>query len=298
MMNRRAVMASAAGVLAASPGLGARASGQGVAPIRPGARIVVTGSYLVEILIELGAARQIVGVGGGVDHITALKATPRLRGFRQMSAETILAQRPDVFITTPDITGGGVVAQLKAAGVQVIIFEQEPTLAGVTERIAEMGVILSKPREAAGLARRFNADLAQARALVARARTRPRGLFILSGGNRPTLVAGRGTGPANLIELAGGRNVAAVIEGFKVMSQEAMVAAAPEFILLNPDGLENRGGVPAALTAPGALLTPAGRSKRLITLPGEYLQGFGILTPTAIRTLARAIHPDLKGVSS
>ncbi|MFN9926212.1 MAG: hemin ABC transporter substrate-binding protein, partial [Phenylobacterium sp.] len=279
-MNRRAVMASAAGVLAASPGLGAWASGQGVAPIRPGARIVVTGSYLVEILIELGAARQIVGVGGGVDHITALKATPRLRGFRQMSAETILAQRPDVFITTPDITGGGVVAQLKAAGVQVIIFEQEPTLAGVTERIAEMGAILSKPREAAGLARRFNADLAQARALVARARTRPRGLFILSGGNRPTLVAGRGTGPANLIELAGGRNAAAVIEGFKVMSQESMVAAAPEFILLNPDGMENRGGGPAARPAPGALLTPAGRSTRLITLPGEYLQGFGILTPT------------------
>ncbi|MFN9926392.1 MAG: hypothetical protein ACK53I_05575, partial [Phenylobacterium sp.] len=124
-----------------------------------------------------------------------------------------------------------------------------------------------------------------------------RGLFILSGGNRPTLVAGRGTGPANLIELAGGRNAAAEIAGFRVRRADSMVAAAPEFIRLNPDGMENRGGVPAALTAPGALLTPAGRSKRLITLPGEYLQGFGILTPTAIRTLARAIHPDLKGAS-
>lgn len=295
MMNRRAIATSVVSLLAATLPSGAWASGQGIVPIKPGARIVVTGSYLAEILVELGAARQIVATGGGVDHIAPLKAVPRLRGFRQMSAETVLAQRPDVYITTNDITGAGVVTQLRAAGVQVVLFEAEPTLGGISERIAELGVVLSKPREAAALARRFQADLAQARAFVARARTRPRGLFILSGGNRPTLVAGRGTGPANLIELAGGTNVASTIEGFKVMSQEAMIAAAPEFILLNPDGLENRGGVPAALTAPGALLTPAGRGKRLITLPGEYLQGFGILTPSAIRALARAIHPALKG---
>lgn len=295
MINRRTIATSAVLLLAAARSSTAWASGQGIAPIKPGARIVVTGSYLAEILVDLGAARQIVATGGGVDHIAPLRAVPRLKGFRQMSAETVLAQRPDVYITTNDISGEAVVSQLRAAGVQVVLFETEPTLAGISERIAELGVILSRPREAAALMRRFQADLAQARAVVARARTRPRGLFILSGGNRPTLVAGRGTGPANLIELAGGINVASTIEGFKVMSQEAMVAAAPEFILLNPDGMELRGGVPAALTAPGELLTPAGRAKRLITLPGQYLQGFGILTPSAIRTLARAIHAELKG---
>jgi iron complex transport system substrate-binding protein len=295
MINRRTLATSAVLLLTAARSSAAWASGQGIAPIKPGARIVVTGSYLAEILVDLGAARQIVATGGGVDHIAPLKTVPRLRGFRQMSAETVLALRPDVYITTNDITGAGVVTQLRAAGVQVVIFETEPTLAGISERISELGFILSKPREAAALSRRFQGDLAQARTFVARARTRPRGLFILSGGNRPTLVAGRGTGPANLIELAGGINVASTIEGFKVMSQEAMVAAAPEFILLNPDGMELRGGVPAALTAPGALLTPAGRGKRLITLPGEYLQGFGLLTPSAIRRLARAIHPELRG---
>jgi iron complex transport system substrate-binding protein len=98
---------------------------------------------------------------------------------------------------------------------------------------------------------------------------------------------------AALLELAGAENVAQGIEGFKVMSQEAMIEAAPEFILTNQDGTVARDGVPVALQAPGALATPAGKAGRLITVPGQYLQGMGILTPEGIRLLGRQLHPQV-----
>lgn len=295
MITRRTMAGLAPALVFGTIAPSAFASGVGIRPAKPNARIVVTGSYLAEIVVDLGMASQIVAVGGGIDHVTALRNVQRLAGFRQRGPELILAQRPDLYISTTDITDAAMGNQLQTAGVQVAIFEPEPTLAGISERIAELGLMLNKRREAQTLTRRFQADLANARALVARARTKPKGLFILSGGNRPTLVAGRNTGPANLIELAGGINVATAIEGFKVMSQEAMVAAAPDFILLNRDGLDERNGTPVALTAPGALLTPAGRNRRLVTMPGEFLQGFGLLTPSAMRALARVLHPELAG---
>ena len=53
------------------------------------------------------------------------------------------------------------------------------------------------------------------------------------------------------------------IEGFKVMSMEAMIEAAPEFILTNQDGTQAVDGVPVALKAPGALATPAGKAPKI-----------------------------------
>jgi iron complex transport system substrate-binding protein len=288
-MNRRALIASG---LAAAAGLVVPHHGLAQS-VTSATRIVATGSYLIEILLQLGMARQLVGVSGGIDHLTTISRVPRLRGFRQMSAESVLALRPDLYISTPDITGPAVVGQLRQAGVEVVLFENEPTLPGIEERITDLGRVTGRVEAATALLGRFRTDLTDARGLVARSRTRPRGLFILSGGNRPTLVAGRGTGPANLLELSGCVNVATAIDGFKVMSQEAMIAAAPQFILINRDGRELRDGVPVALTAPGALLTPAGRAGRLISMPGEFLQGFGILTPSAMRALGRAVHPEL-----
>ena len=111
------------------------------------------------------------------------------------------------------------------------------------------------------------------------------------------MVAGADTHIALLIELAGADNVTDGIAYFKPMSPEAMLQAAPEFILVNEEGLELSGGIPIALTAPGAALTPAGRSGNIFALPGGYLQGLGLNSPKAIRAIAERVHPELGGRS-
>jgi iron complex transport system substrate-binding protein len=77
------------------------------------------------------------------------------------------------------------------------------------------------------------------------------------------------------------------------MSPEAMIAAAPQFILTNNEGMDDSGGAPIALSSPGAQLTPAGKSGQIFSIPGKYLQGFGLLTPEAMRFLAVRLHPEL-----
>lgn len=253
-------------------------------------RLIVTNSYVAEIIVALGAASQIVAVGGGVDHIAELAGVARLPGFRQSSAEPMLAMRPDRVLVGNEFTVPQVLEQLRSAGVSVDLIDAEATPAGVERRIRQVARILGKVPEGEALVSRFQRELAEALQKVGHPAPRPRALFILAGGGRPTLVGGRGTNVATLLEMAGATNAAGAIDGFKAMSQEAMVEAAPDVILTNREGTAASDGVAVALRAPGALATPAGRSGRLITIPGEYLQGMGIHTPTGIVLLARQLH--------
>jgi iron complex transport system substrate-binding protein len=258
-------------------------------------RWIVANSYVAEIVVALGAADQVVGVGGGTEHIAELRNVPRLPGFRQTSAEPLLALAPQRVLMTDEWVVPVTIAQLRAAGVQVELLDGEQSEAGVERRIRTVAALLGRVSAGEALVARFRREMAESRRFVAKAVRQPRVIFILAGGSRPTLVGGRGTNAAQLIELAGGRNVAAQIEGFRTMSQESMIEAAPEIIVTNLDGMARSGtGEPVALRAPGAALTPAGRSGRLVTVPGEFLQGMGILTPEGVRKLAIQLHPELR----
>ena len=257
-------------------------------------RLIVANSYLAEIVVALGDAATIVAVSGGTEHLTELAKVPRLPGFRQTSAEPMLALSPTRVLIADSFTQPQTLEQLRAAGVQVDLIEADPTPEGVVRRIRLIAKILGRQNEGEALVSKFQREMAEAQAFVARARTHPRALFILAGGGRPTLVGGRNTNTAALLELAGAKNVADAFEGYKAMSQEVMVEVAPEFILTNKEGMNNTDGVPVALRAPGALATPAGKAGRLIWIPNEYLQGMGILTPKGVLVLARQLHPALK----
>lgn len=259
-----------------------------------GERYLIIGSYIAEIVVELGATDQVVGVSGGTDHIPELAGVPVIPGFRNLSAESMLSLEPTVALLAGRQTRPEIITQLEAAGVEVHFFPDDlASLDLVPERIREIGELLEREEAAETLVGEFQTELAEALEFAGRATSRPRGLFILSGGGRPTVVAGEDTHIALLIELAGAQNVTGGISYFKPMSQEAMLEAAPDFILVNEEGLVETGGVPVALTAPGALLTPAARNGNVFALPGGYLQGLGLNSPKAIRAIAERVHPEL-----
>ncbi|MFM8900906.1 MAG: hemin ABC transporter substrate-binding protein [Burkholderiales bacterium] len=260
-------------------------------PVAAAERLIVTNSYVAEIVVALGGASQIVAVGGGSDHLTELAKVPRLPGFRQTSAEPMLAVSPTRLLISNEWVVPQTLDQLRAAGVKVDVIDGEQTPAGVERRIRFVATVLGKVAEGERLVAKFRTDMNEVATQVAKLPRKPKALFVLAGGQRPTLVGGRGTNVAALLDLAGGDNVAETFDGFKVMSAEAMIEAAPEFILTNQDGTVPSDGVAVALRAPGALATPAGKAGRLITVPGHYLQGMGILTPAGIREVARALHP-------
>ena len=96
-----------------------------------------------------------------------------------------------------------------------------------------------------------------------------------------------------MFALAGAENVAAAIEGYKPMTDEAVLAAAPEVVVMMAQG--PGGQASTGMISTGALGgTPAGRNGRLVTMDGLYLLGFGPRTPQAARDLMLALRPGLR----
>ena len=81
--------------------------------------------------------------------------------------------------------------------------------------------------------------------------------------------------------------------GYKQLSDEAVIGARPDAILMMTGGAPGGPGDADILSMPGVAATPAGASKTLIRMDGLFLLGFGPRTAMAIRELASKLYPAL-----
>jgi iron complex transport system substrate-binding protein len=118
-------------------------------------------------------------------------------------------------------------------------------------------------------------------------------LFVYARGAGTVAVAGRATAADEMIRLAGGRNAIDEFDGFKPLTAEAAVTAAPDVVLMLARGIDSLGGADSVWAQPGLAQTPAARGRRLVVMDDLYLLGFGPRTGAAVSDLARQLHPEL-----
>ncbi len=117
-------------------------------------------------------------------------------------------------------------------------------------------------------------------------------MFVISFVNGRAMVAGRKTAAHEIIALSGAVNAVDGYEGYKPLSEEAIVAAKPDVILVMQRGKDSISSETIFASAAFAL-TPAAKDKSLIAMDGLYLLGFGPRTAAAARDLAVSLYPAL-----
>ncbi len=257
-------------------------------------RIVSLGGAVTEILYRLGAGDRVAAVDTTSIHpFDETRAKPNVGYLRQLSAEGILSVRPDLVLAAEGAGPPDVLKQVREAGVPVEPVPDDPTPAGVVQKIDIVSRAVGREREGAALSEEVRAGFATLAAARARIARPVRALFILSLQNGRAMVGGRGSTADGILALAGAENVATGFEGYKPMTDEAILAAQPEVIVMMETG---PGGAPAAdvLGGPALSQTPAGRDRRLVKMNGLYLLGFGPRTPDAARELMAALKPALR----
>lgn len=255
--------------------------------------LISLGGPVTEIVVALGEEERLVAVDSTSRHPERLAELPDVGYVRALSAEAILALAPDLVLATPEAGPPAVLSQLESAGIAVVRVPNEPTPAGLGDKIRVVAEALGREAEGRALAGRLAGELAQLSGALAGAEEAPRVLFLLSISRGATLAAGRGTTVAAMIELAGGRNAAAGMEGYKPLNPEAAVEMDPELVLVTPQTLEALGGADALFARPELAGSSAARAGRLLTLDAQLLIGFGPRTGAALRQMAAALHPAL-----
>jgi iron complex transport system substrate-binding protein len=262
-------------------------------------RIVSLNGDLTEIIFELGLGDNVVGVDVTTTYppeAAALNDQGMTVGFaQQLTPEAVLRFEPTLVIGDTQVQPAEVIDQLRQAGIPVVILELQTTLDGVETKIDQVAEILGVPEAGAQLAERVMGEIDAARSLVASDDTDPRVAFVYVRGPQVVFLFGAGMPTQAMIEGAGAvdAGVEAGVFGPAPLTPEAMVAAAPEVIVLPEAGLEALGGIEAFLGLPGVADTPAAASESFLVYDEAYFFNLGPRVGQALEELIRDLYPEL-----
>ncbi len=247
-------------------------------------RIVSLHGTISEMICAFGLEDKLVGVDVTSTYPASLQQKPKVGHNRTISAENILALRPDLVVGMQGEFNSAVVEQLKGAGIKVTLFPSEYDVEGTRKLLTALGAALGQQAKAVTLLKDFDSQVAALKITPVGRKV----LMVYARGVGSLQVAGSGTSLDKMIQLAGGAN-AVPFDNFKPLTSESLVAANPDVIVLFDSGLKSVGGIDGFLKVPGVNMTNAGKAKKIVSMDGALLSGFGLRLPQAIAELNKKI---------
>lgn len=255
-------------------------------------QIVSVGGSITEIIYALGAQERIVAVDTtSLYPPEALRSKPNVGYLRALSAEGVLSQNPTLMIAAEGAGPADTLGLLKSAGLNIVLLDERPSARSVIDKIDEIGRLLDLQPQAQALSTKVSKEFED---LDARRKTivKPlRVMVILGFQSGRAMAAGRKTAADAMIALAGGINAAGAMDNYKQLSDEAIIDAAPDALVMAQRGDDDM--LPATVFDHGAFkATPAAATHNLIQMNANYLLGFGPRTAQAAHELMSRLYPN------
>ncbi|KAF0094296.1 MAG: iron complex transport system substrate-binding protein [Puniceicoccaceae bacterium 5H] len=250
-------------------------------------RLVTLGGPVTEIVYALGHGDEVIATDQSSTYPAAAAELPQVGYIRAISAEGVLAQEPDLILATDDLGPPAAAEQLAQGGVELVQIptpRDRETLYAAIRAVAE---VLGEEANAAEMIKGISQDFAEA-AKIGNGHEAPRVVFLLAhfGGGR---AAGRGTMGDGMLQLAGGQNVFGDFEGYKQVSEEAVLQENPDFVLVGVmPGMEDasRDRLLATVNLPTLAELPV----EVVPLEISYYLSFGPRAGKAARDMAEMLY--------
>lgn len=252
-------------------------------------RIASIGGSITEIVYALGEEGHIVARDSTSNFPQAALKLSDVGYMRALSPEGVLSVNPTGILALHGSGPKEAVDVLKKSSVPFIEVPEHYSHEGILEKIRAVGKALGIDAKAETLAAEMDAKLKSAEKRTASIKERKRILFVLSTQGGKILAAGSDTAGDGIIKLAGAVNAVEGFSGYKQMSDEAIVTARPDVILT----MKNAGppiSEDELFANPSIASTPAGAARKVISMDGGYLLGFGPRTAEAIHDLAVSLY--------
>jgi len=260
-------------------------------------RIVSLWGNITEVVYGLGLGDSVVGRDSSATFPEVADLPLVTRG-HDLSVEGVLSLNPTLVLASKDNSGpSSALNQLRNVGVPVVVLEDPQSVDDIVPRIRLIATALGVASAGEELVRLTESDLEQAKSGIPAGAESPRVAFLYMRGTVGVyLLGGPNAGADSVIRAAGGIDAGTAMglsQAFTPISSEALAKAAPDVILMTTTGLESVGGIDGLVKIPGIAQTPAGESRRVITMEDSLLYSFGPRTPQAIETLIGALYGEM-----
>ncbi len=194
-------------------------------------RVVSLSPGATEIVYALGAGARMVGTCSACDYPKAAAACPKVGDFSSISAEALLALKPDLVIVTAGAQRE-LAVRLRSLGVTSVVLAPA-SVDGVLYNVGLLGRLLGRERAADALVARLKRRLKELTAEAARKAGGKGPLVYFEIWGDPLMAVGERSYTGELLRLAGARNAAAgLTEEIPRISAERIIASNPDVILL------------------------------------------------------------------
>ncbi|MFD5424572.1 hemin ABC transporter substrate-binding protein [Streptomyces sp. NPDC127084] len=266
-------------------------------------RIVPLTGSLSEIVFTLGLGKHVVArdITATFEQATALPVVTR---GHDVSAESVLSLKPTVVLADTATGPAEAVAQIRDAGIPLVVVGPAKGLDDVGRRIDTVAAALGVPSSGTELKQRTEQRIAAVREDIPAgpasaagggdAARKPRVAFLyLRGTAAVYLLGGAESGASSLLEAAGAVDAgkeSGLTKDFTPLTSEALAKAAPDALLVMSKGLASVGGVDGLVRIPGVAQTPAGADRRVVSIEDGVLLNYGPRTDEVLRSLVEQLY--------
>jgi iron complex transport system substrate-binding protein len=253
-------------------------------------RIVSLAPGITETLYALSLDDQIAGVTTFCDWPAAARTKPRIGGFTNPSIEKIVSLKPDLIIATADGNRKETVLQLERLGLPIYVTNPSDTN-GILRSILHIGEITNREKDAGILIEKLQKRLNNITVQIRR-KSKPRVFFQI--GLEPVVTAGKGTLINEVIERAGGVNIAGHdVARYPRYSAEGIMGASPEIILFAPMVNDKEFTIVKSFWQKFEGI-PAVKNNKIYPIKTDLISRASPRIVDAIEKMASIFHPEIK----
>ncbi len=255
-------------------------------PKRP-ERIVSIGPSITEFLFALGAGARVVGADDFSDEPAAAKQLEKVGGIK-VNFEKVVSLKPDLVLSVK--FSDGTIEKLAGAGLLVLVVDPQ-SVGDVARTAILLGRAVGSDGEA--MARDIQKRVDDVRSKMSAAATRPRVYHEIDASDPIKIfTVGPGSYIHDLIEIAGGQNIAArATSAYPQLSAEEILRSDPEIIVLDASDYSAKPDQVAGRT--GWSQVSAVKNKRIVTIAASLINRPGPRVGEAAEAYARLVHPEL-----
>jgi len=253
-------------------------------------RVISLAPSITEIIFALQQENRLKGVTRYSDYPGEAKKLPRIGSYVRLDIERIVALNPDLCIATRDGNPKAIIDRLASLNIPVYVVNPHD-LDSILETIQEIGDILNAGHRAKTLTAGMRIRVQRVMSRVAQVNYRPRVFFQI--GISPIVSAGTDTFIHELIEIAGGVNLAAGRSAYPRFSTEQVLALEPEVFIIT--SMARQAGFEQIKSQwrrwPNI---PAVRDDRIFIVDSDLFDRPSPRLVRGLELLTRLIHPELQ----